>query len=524
MAGPTYAPKTKSNEQYTGLTFFFLLPGSRIAGKFRIILASSRTIAPLRAINLPQRMRLAAAIVVAACLSAVCAAMCAIYPTEQDSWWWYAAHTACVLAAWLWRSAQTAWVLVVYLLYALCETAQAGLTFFEHRLPLMCTVATDVAMRTVQMVCVLLVHLGHALDDVVCAGWSCLAHMLCAGWSFLAHMLPLVRTAAANVATWSHTGLSSFLALVGPLLCVAAAGGRATASTAVSAMAKACPLALGLARQATIHGMQVAVTLESSPAFALGLARQATINGREVAAALESSPGLVFIVIAGTSIAMWWEKRREKARASAAGAAGAAGAGGADERGQEEARAAGAAREEDARAGGNPGKSSKIYIPGWIHAGAAAAKRKIKEARAEAAEKRKAEEARAAAAAKKEEEEAAKKAAEEKKRKEEAAAAEQREEEMARAKRRQEELLAGLRPALDRIHAAATRGSGHVIRHVFATHPPKGNEEMPSDLSDAGCRFSCVCSCCARCVCMCVCVRARACVRACVRMIWNDTT
>ena len=129
MAGPPRKPRVTNS---TGLTFFFLLPGSRIAGKFRIILASSRTIAPLRAINLPQRMRLAAAIVVAACLSAVCAAMCAIYPTEQDSWWWYAAHTACVLAAWLWRSAQTAWVLVVYLLYALCETAQAGLTFLEH--------------------------------------------------------------------------------------------------------------------------------------------------------------------------------------------------------------------------------------------------------------------------------------------------------------------------------------------------------------------------------------------------------
>jgi hypothetical protein len=53
---------------------------------------------------------------------------------------------------------------------------------------------------------------------------------------------------------------------------------------------------------------------------AFGLARQATIYGRDVAAALESSPGLVFILVAVTSIALWWEKRREEARASAAAA------------------------------------------------------------------------------------------------------------------------------------------------------------------------------------------------------------
>ncbi len=79
------------------------------------------------------------------------------------------------------------------------------------------------------------------------------------------------------------------------MLCAAAATGSAAASTTVRAMAETCPVAFGLGRQTTIHE-------------------------REVAAALESSPGLVFILVAVTSIALWWEKRREEARASAAAA------------------------------------------------------------------------------------------------------------------------------------------------------------------------------------------------------------
>ena len=185
----------------------------------------------------------------------------------------------------------------------MARSAQPGLTFLGRTMPWVCTAAADVTTWSVQTVCVLVVHLGHALDDPVRTGWS-----------FLGHMLPFVCTAAADFATWSaqatcslaehlthklynglHTGLSFFLAHILPLLCAAAATGSAAVSTAVSAMAEACPVAFGLARQATIYG-------------------------RDVAAALESSPGLVFILVAVTSIALWWENRREEARASAAAA------------------------------------------------------------------------------------------------------------------------------------------------------------------------------------------------------------
>ena len=79
-----------------------------------------------------------------------------------------------------------------------------------------------------------------------------------------------------------------------------------------------------------------------------------------------------------------------------------------------------------------------------------------------------------------------------------AAAAAQRGEERARAaeaKRREEELLAGLRPKLDSINTEATKGHGHFVRHVFKTHPPKGNPELPSDFSQAGWCFLCVSTC-----------------------------
>ena len=107
-----------------------------------------------------------------------------------------------------------------------------------------------------------------------------------------------------------------------------------------------------------------------------------------------------------------------------------------------------------------------------------AAIRKEEEA-GEVAAKRKEEEARAAATAR-------------------AAAAAQRGEERARAaeaKRREEELLAGLRPKLDSINTEATKGHGHFVRHVFKTHPPKGNPELPSDFSQAGWCFLCVSTC-----------------------------
>jgi hypothetical protein len=120
------------------------------------------------------------------------------------------------------------------------------------------------------------------------------------------------------------------------------------------------------------------------------------------------------------------------------------------------------------------------------------AKRKEDEARRkEEEESRKEKEARAVAAKRKEEEAMAAAAAR-------AAAAAQRKEERARAaeaKRREEELLAGLRPKLDSINAEATKSHGHLVRHVFKTHPPKGNPELPSDFSQAGWCFLFVSTC-----------------------------
>jgi hypothetical protein len=67
----------------------------------------------------------------------------------------------------------------------MARSAQTGLTFLGRTLPLVCTAAADVT--TWSTVCVLVLHLGHALDDPVRTGWS-----------FLGHMLPFVCTAAAH--------------------------------------------------------------------------------------------------------------------------------------------------------------------------------------------------------------------------------------------------------------------------------------------------------------------------------------
>ena len=69
----------------------------------------------------------------------------------------------------------------------MARSAQTGLTFLGRTLPLVFAAAADVTTWSVQTVCVLVVHLGHALDDPVRTGWS-----------FLGHMLPFVCTAALS--------------------------------------------------------------------------------------------------------------------------------------------------------------------------------------------------------------------------------------------------------------------------------------------------------------------------------------
>lgn len=49
-------------------------------------------------------------------------------------------------------------------------------------------------------------------------------------------------------------------------------------------------------------------------------------------------------------------------------------------------------------------------------------------------------------------------------------------------------VLVGLQDELDKIKAVAKTGTGHLIRHIFKAHPPKSNQEVPTDFSEAGMR------------------------------------
>ena len=57
-------------------------------------------------------------------------------------------------------------------------------------------------------------------------------------------------------------------------------------------------------------------------------------------------------------------------------------------------------------------------------------------------------------------------------------------------------VLVGLQDELDKVKAAAKTGTTALVKHIIKAHPPKSNQEVQLDFSEAGASYDHVCVCC----------------------------
>ena len=57
-------------------------------------------------------------------------------------------------------------------------------------------------------------------------------------------------------------------------------------------------------------------------------------------------------------------------------------------------------------------------------------------------------------------------------------------------------VLVGLQEELDKVKAAAKTGTTALVKHIIKAHPPKSNQEVQLDFSEAGASYDHVCVCC----------------------------